>query len=156
MSYVASVLREGETVTHQGKIHWIVYLRSIVLLVIAFLILFFTNTGPLATSDFALAGKIAAGLLALVAVWFGIHAFILRWSTELVTTNQRCIVKVGFIRRHTWEINAGKVEGVEVSQTILGRILDYGTILVKGTGSGSAPVRFVQAPVAFRNAVMVL
>ena len=156
MSYVSSVLREGETVTHQGKIHWIVFLRSIVFLILALLVLLFTNTGPLATSEFSLAGKIVAGLLALTAIWFGAHAFIVWWSTELVTTNQRCIVKVGFIRRHTWEINAGKVEGVEVSQTILGRILDYGTILVKGTGSGSAPVRFVRAPVAFRNAVMVL
>jgi Bacterial PH domain len=46
-----------------------------------------------------------------------------------------------------------KVESVDVSQSILGRLLDYGDILVRGTGEGFQPVRGIDAPLKFRSRV---
>jgi uncharacterized membrane protein YdbT with pleckstrin-like domain len=158
-SYVDSVLREGETVTHRGHIHWIVYVPAVFWAAVAIALLFVTGvlSGRISVDDnLSLIGMIFGGLASLMAFWYWVRAFILRWSTELVTTTMRVIVKVGLVRRHTWEINAGKVEGVEVNQSIPGRILNYGTVIVKGTGSGSAPVRFVGQPIEFRNHVMAL
>jgi uncharacterized membrane protein YdbT with pleckstrin-like domain len=63
------------------------------------------------------------------------------------------IYKCGFIRRHTIEMNMDKIESVDVDQSIVGRILDYGTITVRGTGTGIEPLYRIDSPIAFRNFV---
>ena len=78
-----------------------------------------------------------------------------RLGTEIAVTDRRIILKRGLIQRHTIEINMDKVESVDVDQSILGRIFDYGTVTVHGTGTGIEPLRNVSAPIALRNAVMV-
>ena len=57
-----------------------------------------------------------------------------RWTSEFAITNKRVIVKQGLISRQTLELNLQRVESVSVDQSILGRILGYGTITIIGTG----------------------
>jgi uncharacterized membrane protein YdbT with pleckstrin-like domain len=87
------------------------------------------------------------GLLSFIHAWFK------RWTTELAVTNRRIIYKRGFIRRHTIEMNMDKVESVDVDQSFWGRILNYGTIVVHGTGGGLEPLRRIDSPIEFRNRV---
>jgi uncharacterized membrane protein YdbT with pleckstrin-like domain len=158
-SYVESVLHKDETITHRGRIHWIVYLPAVFWGSVALALLFVTGvlSGRISVNDnLSLIGIILGGLATLAMLWYWARGFILRYATELAITNQRVIVKVGLIRRHTWELNAGKVEGVEVNQSVPGRIFNYGTVIVKGTGTGTAPVQFVSKPIDFRNHVMAL
>lgn len=158
MSYVQKVLQPDEQIVYSAPIHWVVYLRSIFLLVLgtAVLVWFVTQRSGLGLTLID-GGILGVGCLLLVAAVFDfLHALIERHSTELVITSRRVIAKTGLIRRHTWEINAAKVEGVEVAQSILGRILDYGTVTVKGTGGGTAPIRNIDDPVAFRSHVTSL
>ncbi|HDR8786385.1 TPA: PH domain-containing protein, partial [Escherichia coli] len=68
------------------------------------------------------------GLLIIIPVLLRV------WSTELALTNQRVIAKVGFIRRNTVELRIDKVESLGIHQGILGRIFNYGSIVIKGTG----------------------
>ena len=63
-----------------------------------------------------------------------LYAWFIRWITEIAVTDRRVIYKRGFITRHTEEMNMDKVESVDVDQSILGRLLDYGTVHVIGTG----------------------
>ena len=56
----------------------------------------------------------------------------MRWITEIAVTDRRVIYKRGFITRHTVEMNMDKVASVDVDQSILGRMLDYGTVHVSG------------------------
>ena len=63
------------------------------------------------------------------------------------------IYKRGFISRHTVEMNMDKVETVDVDQSFMGRLLDYGTIHVLGTGQGIESLRRVAQPLALRNAI---
>jgi uncharacterized membrane protein YdbT with pleckstrin-like domain len=63
------------------------------------------------------------------------------------------IVKTGLIKRDTSELNLNRVEGVSVNQSILGRLFDYGTVSVQGTGGGIAPVQTVDDPLSFRRAI---
>jgi uncharacterized membrane protein YdbT with pleckstrin-like domain len=55
--------------------------------------------------------------------------------------------------RNTAEMNMDKVESVKVDQSVLGRMLDYGTVTVVGTGQGLEPIKDVASPIAFRNAI---
>ena len=74
--------------------------------------------------------------------------------TEFAVTNKRVIYKRGFIWRQTAEMNMDKVEAVDVMQSIPGRLLDYGTIHVKGTGAGIEHLHRIASPIALRNAII--
>lgn len=99
---------------------------------------------------------IALGIVLLPAVGLGliflIMAYVRYQSTELAVTTKRVIVKHGFIRRQTVEINMNKVESIQVDQGVLGRVFDFGTLIISGTGTSHAPITGVSAPMDFRKA----
>jgi len=90
---------------------------------------------------------VLAGLGLAFGAWFR------RWTTEIDVTDRRIVYKRGFIRRHTVEMNMDKVESVDVDQSILGRMLNYGDITVWGTGVGIEPLYNIDVPLEFRNQV---
>ena len=85
-------------------------------------------------------------------LWF-LSAWIQIASTEFAVTTQRVIIKVGLIRRNTVEVLLTKVEGVQVDQGILGRMLDFGTIRVTGTGGTKEPFKLIRRPMQLRQHV---
>ena len=107
-------------------------------------------------SLWSLSHLIALGILLLPVVGIGliflIKAYIRYKTTELAITTKRVIVKVGFIRRSTVEININKVESVQVDQSLLGRMFDFGTLVIAGTGTTHAPLHGIAEPLAFRKA----
>lgn len=126
-SYVEQVLVPGERIVHLGR-----------------------------TSLWSVWHLLALGLLLLPVFGLGLVlwgvAYVRIRSTELAVTTRRLIVKHGFIRRSTIEIHIQKVESIQVHQSLLGRLLDFGTLTIAGTGSSSAPIEGVAAPLAFRRA----
>lgn len=96
------------------------------------------------------------GVLLLPVFGLGIVFLVIAWvrykTTELAITNRRVIAKFGFISRRTVEINIAKVESIQVDQGILGRIFDYGTLLIAGAGDPQAPIPGISDPMAFRRA----
>ena len=62
---------------------------------------------------------------------------------------------MGLISRRTQEINITKVETVDVNQSFLGRMLDYGVVTIIGTGGSWGPLRQIAAPLQLRNAIVV-
>ena len=74
-----------------------------------------------------------------------------RLTSEFAITNRRLIIKTGLISRHTLEMNLSKVESINVDQSILGRILDYGSIAIIGTGGTREPFDNIAHPMEFRR-----
>jgi uncharacterized membrane protein YdbT with pleckstrin-like domain len=98
-------------------------------------------------------------LLGFLTIWifglgliFWISAIISYMTTELAITNKRVIAKFGLISRHTVELNMSKIESIQVNQSILGRIFDFGSLRIAGGGIPSAPVPGISDPLAFRKA----
>jgi uncharacterized membrane protein YdbT with pleckstrin-like domain len=149
MKYVEQVLQPGETVTYATSLHWLVYLRAILLLILAGLTL--VAAASVAEPAATLALQIIALLLGLLALISGLDALIRRSTTELAVTDRRVIYKTGIFQRHSLEMNRSKVETVGVNQSILGRILGYGTVVVRGTGGSFEPIPFIGDPLAFRS-----
>jgi len=150
VAYVHSVLQPGETIKVIGRLHWINYLKALLLAALAAVMLLYAAEEPTRMGRiFALAGW---AVLAVAAVFF-LGAWAHKWMTELSVTNHRVIYKSGFIRRHTVEMNMDKVETVNVNQSILGRLLGYGSIQVLGTGQGIGGLRRIAAPLTLRNAI---
>jgi|SRR5690242_7400186 uncharacterized membrane protein YdbT with pleckstrin-like domain len=147
MRYIDEILQPGETLAYSGRLHWIVYVPAafLLLLALAALTRVDNSTGWLWLSIAALLA--AAGGIMLFKAWF--H----RWTTEIDVTDRRVVYKHGFINRHTVEMNMDKVESVDVDQSILGRLLDYGDITIRGTGETWETLKMIGAPLKFRNHV---
>jgi uncharacterized membrane protein YdbT with pleckstrin-like domain len=81
-----------------------------------------------------------------------ISPLIAKYTDEFAITNKRVIIKTGLISRRTFEMNHSKIESVSVDQSILGRILGYGTIKVVGSGGTKEWFPNIKAPLEFRKA----
>lgn len=150
MRYVRRVLQPGETIVYTTKLHWIVYLWAILLLAVCF-VLAIAAWSQNDKQNISLALGIAAVIFALLALSSAFRAFIRRVTTELAITDRRIIYKTGLISRHTIEMNRRQVESIDVNQSILGRIIGYGTIVVRGTGGSLEPMYRIDSPLTFRN-----
>ena len=154
MSYVHSVLQPGETVRHTASLHWILYVPGVLILIAGVVVwLFLPDRAGLIRFIGVLVMWICfvAGLLYIIWTWFN------AWITEIAVTDRRIIYKTGFIRRKTVEINMEKVESVDVNQSIGGRIFDYGTVFVHGTGEALLDdLRYIAAPLELRNHIIAV
>lgn len=126
-SYIEGSLLSDETILHQARIS----LWSM------FPLIFF---GVILT-------PVVIGLVLLVI------AYIRYKTTELAITNKRVVVKTGLISRNIIEINIAKVESVEVAQSVLGRLFDFGSLSISGTGFNQAPIPNISDPMGFRKAL---
>ncbi|MEY4762003.1 MAG: hypothetical protein RLZZ200_1859 [Pseudomonadota bacterium] len=126
--YVDSNLIKNETVIHRGHL-----------------------------SLWSLSGLLLLGVLLLpivIGLFFLLAALIRYKTTELAVTNKRVIVKTGLISRRTLELNLAKAESIQVEQSLMGRLFDYGSLQVNGTGMSHAPIQGIRAPLEFRRQFM--
>jgi len=151
-SYVAEVLQPDETVRYDGTIHWIIFLPGIVLLGFGVAGLLGVATLARDAHGFSLYSTVVYVALALGALQL-FSAWLNRWTTEIAVTDRRVIYKTGLISRRTVEMNMDKVESVDVTQDIFGRIFNYGTVLIRGTGASLEPLSTIATPLALRNAI---
>lgn len=148
MSYIDKELQPGETVLGRTHLHWIIYGRALFgLLLSAGLI------GLAYTLQWDLVASAGAAAISFITLLMWLRAWITVASTELVVTDRRVIHKVGFIARKTREMNREKVESIDVDQSIMGRLLGYGTIIVHGTGSSWEPFASIADPLGFRSLI---
>jgi len=83
----------------------------------------------------------------------GIPGLLRLIGTEMGLTSKRVVCKTGLIGRKTNEIQVSKIETVEMNQSILGRILGYGTVKVTGTGISDVNLDFVSNPIKVKNQI---
>jgi len=126
VAYVNRVLSKGEKVLYQGRV-----------------------------SAWSLMSEFIFGLVTLpffgfgALIWAG--ALIRYFTTELAITNKRVIAKFGLISRSTIEINLQRIESVQVNQSVIGRIFNYGSVVVSGAGNPQAPIPGISSPLTFRR-----
>jgi uncharacterized membrane protein YdbT with pleckstrin-like domain len=128
-SYIEDALIEGEKVVYEGHISlW--------------------HLAPLLVLGAALLFVFGIGLI------FWAIAFVRYRTTELAITTKRVVAKFGFISRNTIEININKVESIQIHQNVLGRIFNYGSLVIAGAGTPQAPIPGISNPLEFRRAFM--
>jgi uncharacterized membrane protein YdbT with pleckstrin-like domain len=147
--YIDDILQPGEKVLYSTNAHWMFYLPAIAAWIVAlFLFLLSRQT---VTDSLVLLCLSAAAVVAIVALYWTIKAWFHRWTTETDVTNLRVVHKTGFIKRRTFEMSLDKVESVDVDQSILGRMLNYGNVTVRGVGEGAETIDTIASPLDFRN-----
>jgi uncharacterized membrane protein YdbT with pleckstrin-like domain len=145
MSYVDSQLLPSETVLYRARLH-----RSL------YTVPFIFGALALAMIVFAMSQHQFWWVVLSLAVIAGV-TFVVSWlrsaSSEFAVTDKRVIIKVGWIRRRTLETMLAKVEGVGVDQSLTGRLLGFGTIVVTGTGGTKEEFDRIADPLEFRRQV---
>jgi uncharacterized membrane protein YdbT with pleckstrin-like domain len=149
--YIDEILQPGERVLYSTNEHWVYFLPAIAAWIgaIAFLVLWRLVTGDV----LMLVCVVLAAVAGLAALYWTATAWFHRWTTETDVTNMRVVHKTGFIKRRTFEMSLDKVESVDVNQSILGRLMDYGDLTIQGVGEGTQTISTITSPLAFRSAI---
>lgn len=154
MSYVNSNLQADERVLDRTTVHWIVYMPGLVTLLFApilFAYCYRIDPDPAGNWRYFVGPEL---FLAMIGAYLLIRAAITQFTTEVAITDRRIIYKTGLLSRRTLEMNIDKVESVDINQSIVGQFLDYGTIVVRGVGTGMEPLDSIEAPIKFRDSVL--
>ena len=160
MSYVEKALMPGEQILYSATLHWIIFLKGLMLTGAGGVLGFFSYPlldflfGRSLAEEFYRALTVIACLLVLSGTMLLLGAFIRQTSTELAVTDRRLIAKYGFVARITYEIMLSRITGANFDQTVLGRFLGFGTIWVHGAGGEVSPIGGVANPQLFYRALM--
>jgi uncharacterized membrane protein YdbT with pleckstrin-like domain len=140
-----------------GRVSWIIYHGAIICFIAGVILFVLEQIYWDKDWDKDAVIYTTAALFAALTLVSALHAWFIRWTTEIAVTNKRIIYKRGFITRHTAEMNMDKVASVDVDQSILGRMLNYGSIHILGTGGAHGIERLdrIDSPIALRNAIDV-
>ena len=141
--YVQSILQPGERLLYSTTIHGIIYLPGVLCLAVA--------AACFAASAVFPPLLIGVGIFAIIGMMLVCRAWFRRWTKESEITTLRVIYKEGFISRQTFEMSLDKVESVDVAQSVLGRIFNWGDVEVFGVGEGRKKIKMIAAPLEFRN-----
>jgi uncharacterized membrane protein YdbT with pleckstrin-like domain len=148
MNYIQKNLMANERIAFSTKLNWTLYIKPFVIILIAIVLLIDSHHS---INDFILyvvgIMLVAAGMFSAVVTYLKIKTF------EFAVTNKRVLIKHGILSTQSFEIMLNKVEAIYVEQTIIDRIVNSGTIIIKGTGGSQTPLRNVDNPFQFRIAV---
>lgn len=157
MNYVEKHLMEGETVAYATRLHWIVLVMPLLLCVlfgvpgIALLVASAKNTGESRTTMQSM--MIGGVALLVIAVVILIRGILTRNAVQMAVTNKRVIAKVGIVTRRTIDLLLSRVESVGVEESVMGRMLGYGTVVIRGTGGTPESFNKIASPLEFRTQV---
>jgi uncharacterized membrane protein YdbT with pleckstrin-like domain len=150
--FVEENLGSGETVRYTATISLWSYIFSFVIGGVLALVSVPVFVMSIFAKGAGFSGSVM-GVIAICALLLIVWPFIARRSTELVITDKRFIAKYGLVSTHSIEIRFDKIETVRVDQSLLGKMLNYGDIVVTGTGSTFDPIRNVANAMKFRLAL---
>jgi uncharacterized membrane protein YdbT with pleckstrin-like domain len=164
MGYVDRNLVPGETLLYRTRHHWLVLLGplvgGLVLLVpgVALLVeaIATGDSGGLVVGSTTFSPKMMAvvGAVLLVAALITFsYGVAKRNATEMAVTNRRVLIKTGMSSRRTLDLMLSRVESIGVEESTFGRILGYGSVVVRGTGGTPEPFLMIAHPQEFRRAV---
>ena len=148
MGYVERHLLPEERVLYKTRLHWILYVKAALLTLVGIVLAAVLTQVP----DPPWAWYAGVVVAVAGALWWVVRWIELRTS-EFAVTSMRLIFKVGLVARYTTELLLAKVESISVTQSLLGRLLNYGNLIVTGTGGAREVFARVHDPVGFRNEV---
>lgn len=127
MSYVEKSLGAGERIVARAHFHWWYSVKAWAALIFLF--------------------------WCLIGIWIFVAMMVRRHTTEIAVTSHRFVEKTGLFTLRTNEISLQNIEGVQLEQTFMGRLLGYGHLRIEGTGVDAVTVPDIADPIAFRAAI---
>lgn len=139
MGYIESSLLPGEMIVARARLHRIVFAKAVAVAVVGAVVLWFQPA--------------AGAIVVLLALVMSIPPFVTLKTSEFGVTDKRVVIKVGLIRRRTIELLLRQIEAISVDQSVMGRIFNYGSITLTGTGGVKEVFHNIARPLEFRRHV---
>jgi hypothetical protein len=149
-AYTRATLQTDERILRKTTIHWMVLMRPALGSLFSLIVIV-----PIAMIA-SWKGHYWAWALLVIPAAILLSAILAVKTSELVITDRRVLIKVGFIQRQTFEMFISKIESVAVVQGMIGRMLDYGTVEIRGTGGSFESFATITAPLQFRDAIQLV
>jgi membrane protein YdbS with pleckstrin-like domain len=146
MSYLDDHLLGGERIVYRARLHWTIFLTSIVVVLLGIgLWILLRYIDP----RYSYAGLGLAGIGLLLAIGPAIRHV----TSEFAVTDKRVLGKVGFIERESDETLLSKIEAIAVDQGIVARMFGFGTVMITGTGGTQERFSGISNPLEFRRQI---
>jgi uncharacterized membrane protein YdbT with pleckstrin-like domain len=155
MGYIDKNLIDGETVVYEARLPWILFLKLAILSAIFIGIavaLFYFASDSINSGNVVLMRRIGGALIVLAIIPLMVGVF-RRSAREYAVTNKRIVMQTGVMGRQTEEVFLNKIESIGVEQAVMGRLLGYGTVTIRGTGGSFGPFERVSAPLELRRQI---
>lgn len=154
MGYLHRKMMEDESLIYVGKLHWILFLKPLIMLVSLIVIIGVVEQEKLyRLAPFVIPYKALIYQLVLL-LFVGIpflRILIHKLTTTIGVSNQRVLFKTGFIAINLQGMPLTKVENVNCKFSIIGRFLGYGTLIIKGSGSTPIIIYYLAKPMQLRD-----
>jgi uncharacterized membrane protein YdbT with pleckstrin-like domain len=152
MSYASKHLIPDEKLLYETRLSWVVLFWPVIVPTLILLGIGGYLVYHYANADVDNMKEIGVGLIVVAALVFGI-GLTKRNATEMAVTNKRVLIKQGVFGRRTLEILLQKIESIAVEESMSGRMLGFGTVIVRGTGGTPEPFKKMAHPLEFRRHV---
>jgi uncharacterized membrane protein YdbT with pleckstrin-like domain len=146
MSYLDDHLLAGEQIIYRARLHWIIFGASIIMVGLGLVLAILLQA---IQPGYWYLGLALAGIGLLLAIGPAIRYL----SSEFAVTDKRVLAKHGFIERESIETLLSKIEAIGVDQGIIGRVFDYGSITITGTGGTEESFPRISQPLEFRRQI---
>jgi uncharacterized membrane protein YdbT with pleckstrin-like domain len=164
MSYVSRNLVPGETLLYETRHHWIVLIGPLLIAIVLGLPgLWLLYEGAAKRPELEeyvsrvpggdTTALVVGAVLVIVALGHLVWGMAKRNATEMAVTNRRVLIKTGMGSRRTLDMMLSRVESIGVEETMWGRIMGYGSVIVRGTGGTPEPFVKIAHPQEFRRQV---
>jgi membrane protein YdbS with pleckstrin-like domain len=148
MSYIDDSLAPNEELIYRARFHWLhkagAYITLAVAVVMALVCVALGNGLP---------ALIAAAIVTVLGLVIFVAMMMPIWTTEIGVTNHRFIFKRGWLHRTTDELQLSSIEEVNLEQGAVGRLLNYGRLVLHGTGVNDIKLPPLADPVGLRRAL---
>jgi len=128
MGYLDESLAPGETIVGRFDLHWTAKWRLIVYLLLAI-------------------PTLGLALLAAIYEWIRLR------SIEMGVTNRRVVRKTGILSRATEELRLASIETIDLRQSVSGRLLGFGDVVLTGRGESSMIFSRLAQPLDAKRAI---
>lgn len=154
--YVEKTLARGEEIIHRANFNWTYSFFPVMWFAIgAASLVFFAYIQYVVGVPFETleVGWWSAGVAAASGTLILINHLIVLITTEIIVTTYRFVYKTGLISRDTQEVSLGKIEEITLKQSIWGRILGFGHLVLRGTGVGVIELPPLDNPIHLRRII---
>lgn len=150
MTYLDRLMARNEKVVLIARQHWIVLLRDVLVdgLIALAIIIAAVLTTPILVGPFLL-------ILLVLPLGHFIYRYLQWWNEQYVITNRRVMQIEGVFNKHVSDSSLEKVNDVVMTQSALGRLLDFGDIeIITGSDVGVNIFHRIAHPIRFKTEML--
>lgn len=129
-------------VVYTARLNWVIFFWPTALIIFAGYLYF--EYPKFATPSLYVIG---IGILWLMMM-YGSYAF-----SILMIKNRQVILRKGIMVRKTIDIPMNKIESIDISQSIIGSLFHYGTLVITGTGGTQQIINYINKPLTCRRVI---